>query len=140
MTGSPLSPRAALDEVLGCEAWAVVRVKDSSAVTLVGGPRSEVGALMDVPLEQGPPPAGKRFDRLLAVPFRQVRERGFAAHDDGAPLTVVDVQVEHEVPFADLLAELPDVPVTFADRGSFETSDEDYAGVVRTIIDEEIGN
>jgi phenazine biosynthesis protein phzE len=140
MTGSPLSPRAALDEVLGCEAWAVVRVKDSGAVTLVGGPRSEVGSLMDVPLEQGPPPAGKRFDRLLAVPFRQVRERGFAAHDDGAPLTVVDVQVEHEVPFADLLAELPDVPVTFADRGSFETSDEDYAGVVRTIIDEEIGN
>jgi phenazine biosynthesis protein phzE len=126
--------------VLGCEAWAVVRVKDSASVTLVGGPRSEVESLMDVPLEQGPPTEGKRFDRLLAVPFRQVRERGFVAHDDGAPLTVVDVQVEHEVAFDDLLAALPDVPVTFSDRGSFETSDEDYAAVVRTIIDDEIGN
>ncbi len=135
-----LSPRAALEELLGCEAWAVVRVKDAGTVTLVGGPRSEVASLMDVPLEQGPPPEGKRFDRLLAVPFRQVRERGFVAHDDGAPLTVVDVQVEHEVPFEALLAELPDVPLAFADRGGFETSDEDYAAVVRTIIDEEIGN
>ncbi|GAA1940824.1 anthranilate synthase family protein [Nocardioides marmoribigeumensis] len=140
MTGTPPSPRAALDELLGCEAWAVVRVKDAATVTLVGGPRSEVGSLLEVPLEQGVPAEGKRFDRLLAVPFRQVRERGFVAHDDGAPLTVVDVQVEHEVPYADLLAALPDVPVTFADRGAFETSDEDYADVVRTIIDEEIGN
>jgi phenazine biosynthesis protein phzE len=137
---SPLTPRAALDELLRCEAWAVVRVKDASTVTLVGGPRSEVASLMDVPLEQGVPADGKRFDRLLAVPFRQVRERGFVAHDDGAPLTVVDVQVEHEVAFEALLAELPDAPVTFSDRGSFETSDEDYAAVVRTIIDEEIGN
>src|SRR4051812_46924051 len=103
---TPLSPRAALDELLGCEAWAVVRVKEAGTVTLVGGPRSEVESLLDVPLEQGTPPDGKRYDRLLAVPFRQVRERGFVAHDDGAPLTVVDVQVEHEVPFDDLLAVL----------------------------------
>ena len=47
MTGTP-SPRAALDELLGCEAWAVVRVKDAATVTLVGGPRSEVESLLDV--------------------------------------------------------------------------------------------
>ncbi len=135
-----LTPRAALDELLACEAWAVVRVREAGTVTLVGGPRTEVESLLEVSLEEGVPPHGKRFDRLLAVPFRQVRERGFVAHDDGAPLTVVDVQVEHEVPFDDLLAVLPDVPVTFSDRGRFETDDEDYAAVVRTIIDEEIGN
>ena len=39
-----------------------------------------------------------------------------------------------------LLAALPDEPVEFADRGGFETSDEEYAGVVRRIIDDEIGN
>lgn len=140
MTGTSPSPRAALDELLACEAWAVLRVKDSPTVTLVGGRRSEAAALTDVPLEQGPPPPGRRHDRLLAVPFRQVRERGFVAHDDGAPLTVVDVDVEHEVAFEDLLAVLPDVAVDFADRGGFETSDEDYADVVRRIIDREIGN
>jgi phenazine biosynthesis protein phzE len=130
----------ALADLLQHEAWAVVRIKDSATVTLVGGARSEVTSLMDVPLEQGPPPPGRRFDRLLAVPFRQVAERGFEAHDDGSPLTVVDISSEVEVPLAELLEALPDVAVTFRDRGGFETSDDEYAAMVRRIIDDEIGN
>ena len=30
-------------------------------------------------------------------------------------------------------------PIEFTDRGGFETSDEEYAGIVRQIIDDEIG-
>ena len=140
----PLDPapdaRAALEQVLAHEAWAIVRTRDAATVTLVGGRRSEVGSLLDVPLEEGPPPPGRRYDRLLAVPFRQVRERGFTAHDDGAPLTVVELDTELEVPLAALLDALPDEPLTFGDRGRFETSDEEYAEVVRRIIEDEIGN
>ncbi|QWC86231.1 anthranilate synthase family protein [Nocardioidaceae bacterium] len=139
MTAQP-DASVLLEELAGCEAWAVVRLQDAPTVTLVGGPRHEVASLMDVPLLDGPPPAGKRFDHLVAVPFRQVRERGFEAHDDGTPLVVVEAATEHEVPLADLLAALPDVPVTFADEGGFETDDDAYAEVVRQIIDEEIGN
>src|SRR3712207_1182777 len=135
-----LDPRAALDQVLAHEAWALVRTKDAATFTLVGGRRPEVASPLDVPLEEGPPPPGRRFDRLLAVPFRQVRERGFPANDDGAPLTVVEVETELEVPVADLLSALPDEPLRFADRGRFETTDEEYAAVVRRIIDDEIGN
>ena len=133
-------PRAALAQLLAHEAWAVVRTRDAATVTLVGGRRSEVGSLLDVPLEQGPPPPGLRYDRLLAVPFRQVRERGFTAHDDGAPLVVVEVDSEAEVPLADLVAALPEEPLVFSDRGRFETSDEEYAEVVRRIIEDEIGH
>ncbi len=143
MTSAGVDPspaRAALEELQGCEAWAVVRLRDSATVTLVGGRRTEVASLLDVPLEQGAPAAGRRFDRLLAVPFRQVAERGFPAHDDGAPLTVVEIDVEREIDLRDLLAALPDVPVEFSDRGGFETSDAEYADVVRRIISEEIGN
>ncbi|HSV41009.1 MAG TPA: anthranilate synthase family protein [Nocardioidaceae bacterium] len=138
---SPIpSASDALQQLLGHEAWAVIRLKDAATVTLVGGSRSEVEALADVPLEQGTPAPGRRFDRLLAVPFRQAAERGFEVHDDGTPLTVVEIETELEVPYADLVAALPDEPVEFIDRGGFETSDEDYAAVVRTIIDDEIGN
>ena len=133
-------PRAALAQLLAHEAWAVVRTRDAATVTLVGGRRSEVGSLLEVPLEDGPPPPGRRYDRLLAVPFRQVRERGFAAHDDGAPLVVVEVETEVEVPLADLVAALPEEPLTFSDRGRFGTSDEEYAEVVRRIIEDEIGH
>ncbi|WP_148573146.1 anthranilate synthase family protein [Nocardioides caldifontis] len=133
-------PRAALDALQGHEAWAVIRLRDSATVTLVGGRRTEVESLLDVPLEEGAPEPGRRFDRLLAVPFRQVTERGFEAHDDGAPLTVVEIDTETEVPLADLLEALPDEPVEFEDRGGFETTDAEYADVVRRIIDDEIGN
>ncbi|GAB2866393.1 anthranilate synthase family protein [Nocardioides pacificus] len=136
--------RAALDELQGHEAWAVIRRSqtlgtDGTTVTLVGGTRSEVASLLDVPLEEGPPPAGRHFDRLLAIPFRQVAERGFEAHDDGTPLVVVDIETESELSVDDVLAALPDTKVEFTDRGGFETTDEDYAVVVEAIIRDEIG-
>src|SRR3954447_11820059 len=103
-----LDPTTALSALQGHEAWAVIRLRDSSTVTLVGGSRSEVERLVDVPLEQGAPQDGRRFDRLLAIPYRQVAERGFEAHDDGTPLVVVDIDLEDEIPLADLLDALPD--------------------------------
>ncbi|HET7534555.1 MAG TPA: anthranilate synthase family protein [Nocardioidaceae bacterium] len=130
----------ALDALVRHEAWAAIRLRDSSTVTLVGGTRGEVESLMDVPLEEGPAPSGRRFDRLLAIPFRQVAERGFEVHDDGAPLTVVHLQSEVEVPLSEILTALPDEPVDFEDRGGFDSSDDEYGAVVDRIIEEEIGN
>ncbi len=144
MADAASNPRAALDAVMGHEAWAVIRrstrVGDRDTIGLVGGRPWVAESILDIPLEEGPPEPGRRFDRLVAVPFRQVAERGFEAHDDGAPLVVVDVEDEWEIPVAELLAVLPDVPVEFTDRGGFETDDDDYAKTVAAIIDDEIGN
>ncbi len=134
------SAAAALEELTGHEAWAVIRLRESPTVTLVGGSLSRLEKLGDIPLEEGVPEDGRRFDRLVAVPFRQVTERGFVAHDDGTPLAVVDIQTEREVPLDELIDALPDEPVNFEDEGGFETSDEDYAAVVERIIRDEIGN
>ncbi|MCW2762236.1 MAG: phnA 1 [Marmoricola sp.] len=134
------SASAALEELLGHEAWAVIRLRESPTVTLVGGSLDRVAKLADIPLEEGVPEEGKRFDRLVAVPFRQVIERGFVAHDDGTPLAVVDIATEREVPLEELIDALPDEEVAFDEEGGFDTSDEDYARVVARIIREEIGN
>jgi len=140
MSDAANAARSALDALQGHEAWAAIRLRDSATVTLVGGTPSTVDRILDVPLEEGVPPAGRRFDRLVAIPFRQVAERGFEVHDDGTPLTVVDIASEVEVPVADLLGVLPDEEVEFTDRGGFETDDEDYSKVVEAIIRDEIGN
>lgn len=132
--------RDALAKVQACEAWAVIRRKASPTVGLVGGRRRVVESLMEIDLEDGLPPQGRIADRLAAVPFRQVRERGFEAIDDGTPLVVVDLDHEFEVEVGSLMAVLPDVPIEFDDEGGFETSDEEYADVVRRIIEDEIGN
>jgi phenazine biosynthesis protein phzE len=140
MSDAARDARSALETVLGQRAWAAIRLRDADSVVLVGGRRGEVGSLLDIPLEEGVPEPGRRFDRLVAIPFRQVRERGFEAHDDGTPLVAVDVDVEAEVPLAALLEVLPDEPVEFADRGGFDTTDEEYGVVVDAIIRDEIGH
>ncbi|HET8559971.1 MAG TPA: anthranilate synthase family protein [Marmoricola sp.] len=132
--------RAALEEVLTREAWAAIRFRGEDSVTLIGGARRVVERLGDVPLEDSPPPPGRRFDRLLAIPFRQAAERGFEVHDDGTPLAVVHLDAEHTVALAELLDVLPDEEVAFEDPGGFETPDEEYGETVRRIIADEIGH
>jgi phenazine biosynthesis protein phzE len=140
MNASPLSARTALEQVTGQQAWAVIRLRESDTVTLVGGPLVPTERLADIPVGDGVPEPGRRFDTLVAVPFRQVAERGFDVHDDGTPLAVVDIRTEVEVPLAELIAALPDEEVGFSDRGGFETSDDEYAETVERIIGDEIGN
>ncbi|GAB3197699.1 phenazine-specific anthranilate synthase component I [Nocardioides hungaricus] len=145
MTTTPTAPtaREAIAAVQGHEAWAIIRrstrAGDRDTVGVVGGRRRVVESILDVPLTEGVPEAGHIADRLLAVPFRQVRERGFEAHDDGAPLVVVDVESELEFTVAEVVEAIDEVPVEFADRGGFETDDEEYGRLVAAIIEDEIG-
>ncbi len=135
--------RAAIDALQGHEAWAIIRrstrAGDRDTVGLVGGRRSVVESILDVPLEQGAPADGHIADRLLAIPFRQVAERGFEAHDDGTPLVVVDIETELEFTVAEVVDAIDDTGVEFADRGGFDTDDETYGELVDAIITDEIG-
>ena len=142
-TPTGLDARAALQALQGHEAWAVIRrstrAGDRDTVGLVGGRRSVVESLLDIPLEEGVPADGHIADRLLAVPFRQVRERGFEAHDDGTPLVVVDIDTELEFSVAEVIDAIDDTGIEFADRGGFETDDATYGELVDAIIRDEIG-
>src|SRR5262245_9694827 len=135
--------RAAIAAPQRHEAWAIIRrstrAGDRDTVGLVAGRRRVVESILDVPLEEGPPEEGRIADRLLAIPFRQVRERGFVAHDDGTPLVVVDIETEREFSVEQVVAAIDDTGVEFADRGGFETDDQDYAKLVDAIITDEIG-
>ncbi|MFH7323030.1 anthranilate synthase family protein [Aeromicrobium sp. JJY06] len=125
-----------LDDVLAQPAFALIRGREADRVTLLGGPRTDIERLADIPLAEGPGPA---WDHLVVVPFAQVAERGFEAHQDGTPLSVIEARSNHDVALADLLEVLPNGAIDLADRGGFETSDEEYAAMVRRIIDDEIG-
>ncbi|OUZ07605.1 phenazine-specific anthranilate synthase component I [Aeromicrobium sp. PE09-221] len=125
-----------LDDLLAQPAFALIRGREADTVTLIGGPRTDIESLAEIPIVEG---AEERWDHLVLVPYAQVRERGFAAHQDGTPLSVIRADLLAELPLADVLEQLPDVPVEFVDRGGFDTSDEDYAEIVRQIIEGEIG-
>jgi phenazine biosynthesis protein phzE len=124
------------EDLTAHEAFALIRMRGADAVTLLAGSRTDIASLADIPMTASDQPG---WNSLVLVPFAQVRERGFAVHEDGTPLSVIAADVCRDLPLNEVLASLPDVPVEFTDRGGFETSDEDYAAMVRRVIDDEIG-
>lgn len=111
----------------------VLIARDGGA-ELLTGEIVDVEALADIPLI-GPEGAREVF---AMVPYRQVRERGFEAQDDGTPLRCLLVSEHARVDVAELTAALPTAPITLSE-GSFDISDDEYARIVERVIAEEIG-
>ena len=109
--------------------------RDVDTVELLTGEVVDVDLLADIPLVDA---AGTAREVLALVPFRQVRERGFACHDDDAPLRCLVVEQHTVLPRADVVVALPTTPVPLGDAG-FDIPDDDYAETVRTVIRDEIG-
>ncbi|WP_035805564.1 anthranilate synthase family protein [Kitasatospora mediocidica] len=103
----------------------------------------EVGSyetLAELPVRFGRPADGApRHDLLALVPYRQIRERGFEAHDDGTPLQALSVTEQYAFPLAEVLPALPVRPVALT-GGGFDIDDARYAAIVRQVIQDEIGN
>ncbi|WP_086737612.1 anthranilate synthase family protein [Streptomyces glaucescens] len=100
---------------------------DHDTVELLLGPVTECDRLADLP-DEG----------LALVPFRQIRERGFDVRDDGTPLLVLTPEESHRIPLAEALDRLPTHEVRVK-GGGFDVADEEYAGIVGRVLEEEIG-
>ncbi|WP_327323059.1 anthranilate synthase family protein [Streptomyces sp. NBC_01210] len=117
-----------------CPPFALLRRRtpghDHDTVEVLIGTVHEAERLADIPVGDRP--------SLALIPFRQIRERGFDVRDDGTPLTVLVADESHELPLAEALERLPahDVRV---EGGAFDVDDEEYAGIVRRVIEDEIG-
>ncbi|MBL0884875.1 chorismate-binding protein [Myceligenerans indicum] len=122
-----------LDRVLASDGslpFALLRRHGSTEVEVLTGEVVDAELLHDIPLDGAPV--------LAVVPFRQAHERGFTVHDDGAPLRCLVVRESERVALPDAVAALPPEPVQAEPRG-FDIDDEEYATIVRHVIDDEIG-
>ena len=115
--------------------FALIARDGAQTVEVLTGPIVDVDVLADIPLTAAD---GSPQEVLAMVPYRQVVERGFAAHDDGAPLRCLVVDERVRIDSGDVLAALPDEQVPLGDAG-FDIDDARYAEIVRTVIRDEIG-
>ncbi|GAA4188245.1 anthranilate synthase family protein [Microbispora amethystogenes] len=103
------------------------------------GEVAHLSELGDIPLPgQEEPEAANRHHALVVVPYRQVRERGFACADDGAPLIAMTVTRQGVLPVGEALEQIPDLPFAVS-GGHFDVDDDDYAEIVRRVVKEAIG-
>ncbi|WP_238014061.1 anthranilate synthase family protein [Dactylosporangium sp. AC04546] len=107
--------------------FALLRREGRDVVEVLTGPVVTVDRLADIPDHS-----------LSLIPFRQVRERGFACVDDGTPLSVLRIEARHEVPVAEALEALPDALPALT-GGAFDVDDDTYASIVETVLRDEIG-
>ena len=131
-------PSRPLDQILADpsgQSWAVLRREGQQEAEVLVGDVVDLDRLADLPRPRDGEPV------LALVPYRQITERGFAAHDDGTPLRVLrpagPTAYQH-LPVDELVAALPTVPVEVTDE-RFSVSDDDYARIVERVITEEIG-
>ncbi|EDY46837.2 phenazine-specific anthranilate synthase component I [Streptomyces sp. SPB074] len=102
-------------------------------VEVLLGQVREVARLAAIPDEDRAHPV------LALVPFRQIRERGFAAREDGTPLAVLVAEETHRLPLAEVTALLPAHRPGIVDHG-FDQDDDAYAATVGRVLREEIGS
>ncbi|MFI4187184.1 hypothetical protein VAJ66_29705, partial [Klebsiella pneumoniae] len=81
MTGP--DPSSLIHDLLASDAPFALIARDDATVEVLTGTVVDVELLADIPLVDAD---GAPREVLALVPFRQVRERGFVCHDDGAPL------------------------------------------------------
>ncbi len=112
--------------------FAVLRREEGPGVEVLVGDLVDVATLAQIPV----PTAD---DQVLAlVPYRQVVERGFVCHDDGAPLRCLVVRDREVLSEQEALDLLPDRPVDVEHLG-FDADDEAYAATVTAVVRDEIG-
>jgi phenazine biosynthesis protein phzE len=117
-----------------CPPFALLRRRtpghDQDTVEVLIGRVREADRLADLPVGELP--------SLALVPFRQIAERGFDVRDDGTPLSVLVAEETYGLPLAEVLDRLP-VREVRVEGGAFDVPDEEYAGIVRRVIEDEIG-
>lgn len=105
-------------------------------IDVLTGPVTRPTRLLDIQLPQGPT---ARHEALVLIPYRQISERGFTAHDDGTPLISMNITAQHLMSVEEM-SDCITAPVPRVTGGRFDTSDEQYADLVERIIAEEIGS
>ncbi len=133
MTGTASAVLSALSA--SAEPFALI-AREPGWVEVLTGAVVDVELLGDIPLTDA---AGRPREVLALVPFRQVVERGFACHDDRAPLRCLVIEEHRRLPRDEVTAALPAARIPLQDAG-FDVSDEEYAATVRTVIADEIGS
>lgn len=140
MKSSSLSSSASIEDVLhGTCPFVMIRRRADEEVQVLSGTQRLCHSLADIQRSVGKPDSDSVVDTVCAIPFSQVRERGYGAHAEHEPIRCIDIARQTRVDLEDLLTSIPSDQVTLKNGIQFDMTPEEYAEVIRNIIRDEIG-
>jgi len=140
MKSSSLSSSAPIEDILhGTDPFVMIRRRADEEVQVLSGTQRLCHSLADIQRSVGKPGSDSVVDTVCAIPFSQVRERGYKAHSEHEPIRCIDIARQTRVDLEELLTSIPSDQVELKNGIQFDMTPEEYAKVIRSIIRDEIG-
>eukprot|EP01012_Entosiphon_sulcatum_P020678 TRINITY_DN25576_c0_g1_i1.p1 TRINITY_DN25576_c0_g1~~TRINITY_DN25576_c0_g1_i1.p1 ORF type:complete len:645 (-),score=165.81 TRINITY_DN25576_c0_g1_i1:174-2087(-) len=96
--------------------------------------------LADIPRsQQAKDPKLQQFDTVSMIPFSQITERGFRAHNEGEKIITLRVSEWETLGQQAFEESIPDVEIQLAGELEYDTTREAYAKVIETVKEQMIG-
>ncbi|MDD4287561.1 MAG: chorismate-binding protein [Candidatus Peribacteraceae bacterium] len=140
MKSSSLSSSAPIEDILhGTDPFVMIRRGAEEEVQVLSGTQRLCHSLADIQRSVGMPYSDSIVDTVCAIPFSQIRERGYEAHSEHEPIRCIDIVQQTRVNLEELLTSIPSDQVALKNGIQFDMTPEEYAEVIRNIIRDEIG-
>ena len=138
------SPSEALDRIIeGDQPFAMVMCEDEDEVMLLEGEASQHDLLEQIPRKTGKTDSGEtEFDTISVLPFSQVKEKGYRAHENGEKITTLQIQSQTRMSVAEVCDRIPRKDLELEGGGELEPSIplDEYEELIRKVLEDEIGN
>jgi phenazine biosynthesis protein phzE len=124
----------------GDTAFCLIQKQDSENILVLTGDPCQFQRVKDIPRRHGATRNRRIYDTISVIPFCQIREKGYDARDDGEQIRTISIASHTEVHADDLIEAIADQPPVMRQDIGYDTTEEQYAEIIRNIIVSEIGN
>lgn len=118
--------------------FAIIQKQGEDEPCIMSGSMLTLDHLADIPREKRTQEGESGFDTLAIIPFSQARESGMEVKEDGSKILCMQIKEQTRLQMQDLLAALPDEDIVLEDGIQYSETEEEYAGIVRRVIEEQI--
>ncbi len=120
--------------------FAIVHKQGSDDSYLLSGTVHHLDQLADIPRVPAQTDGQHRFDTLSVIPFSQARETGLKVKEDNCKIRCMTIREQVRLQTAGLLVALPQKEILLEDGVHYSESEQEYAAIVRRIIEEQINH
>jgi 2-amino-4-deoxychorismate synthase len=124
----------------GDTAFCLIQKQDNEDILVLTGESCRFQRIKDIPRRHGNTGNRRMYDTISVIPFCRIKEKGYSARDNGEQILTIRITSHDEVLADDLIKAIPTHQPVLPDGIRYDTTEKEYAEIIREIITHEIGN